>query len=93
MSNTQYKTTELELASFLKARGQKLLGAQLKNRLVEFYFPASAENAVMDYFAGAQLAARELFEAHRSLRALIQQVGEHHSQIGTENIWLQSVQK
>jgi hypothetical protein len=51
---------------------------------VEFYFPASAESAVEDYFAGVQLAARELFEAHRSLRALIQQVREHQSQIGTE---------
>ena len=53
MPNTQYKTTELELASFLKAQGHRLLRAQLKNRLVEFYFPASAESAVEDYFAGA----------------------------------------
>ena len=36
MSNAQYKTTELELASFLKAQGQRLLRAQLKGRLVEF---------------------------------------------------------
>jgi hypothetical protein len=85
MSNTQYKTTELELASFLKARGEKLLRTQLKGRLVEFFFPASAENAIEDYFSGAQLSARELFEAHRSLRALIQQVREHQSQTRTEN--------
>jgi hypothetical protein len=84
MSNTQYKTTELEVASFLKAQGQRLLRAQLNGRLVEFFFPAQAESAVEDYFAGAQLSARELFEAHRSLRALIQQVREHHSRIGTE---------
>ncbi|MGO9575895.1 MAG: hypothetical protein ACLPTQ_16395 [Terriglobales bacterium] len=84
MSNTQYKTSELELASFLKAQGLKLLGAQLKNRLVEFSFPASAENAIEDYFAGAQLSARELFEAHRSLRALIQQVKSHNNQNGEE---------
>jgi hypothetical protein len=84
MPNTQYKTTELELASFLKARGQRLLRAQLKGRLVEFYFPASAESAVEDYFAGAQLSARELFEAHRSLRALIQQIKSHNNQIGEE---------
>lgn len=84
MPNTQYKTTELELASFLKAQGHKLLRAQLKGRLVEFYFPASAESAVEDYFAGAQLPARELFEAHRSLRALIQQIKSHNNQIGEE---------
>jgi hypothetical protein len=93
MPTTQYRTTELELASFLKARGHALLRAQLKGRLVEFYFPASAESAVEDYFAGAQLAARELFEAHRSLRALIQQVREHQSQIGSENTWIQSTQQ
>ena len=84
MSNTQYKTTELELASFLKAQGHRLLRAQLNSRLVEFYFPAQAESAVEDYFTGAQLSARELFEAHRSLRALIQQVREHQGQTGTE---------
>ncbi len=82
MSNTQYKTTELELASFLKAQGHRLLRAQLKGRLVEFYFPAAAESAVEDYFAGAQLSARELFEAHRSLRALIQQIKSHNNQNG-----------
>jgi len=82
MPNSHYKTTELELASFLKAQGHPLLRAQLKNRLVEFFFPASAESAVEDYFSGAQLSARELFEAHRSLRALIQQVREHQYQIG-----------
>src|SRR4051794_26537199 len=84
MSNTQYKTTELDLASFLRAQGHKLLRAQLKNRLVEFYFSASAENAVEEYFAGAQLSARELFAAHRSLRTLIQQAREHQTQTGTD---------
>jgi hypothetical protein len=92
MSTQQYTTIELELASFLKAQGHKLLGAQPKGRLVEFYFPASAESAVEDYFAGAQLSARELFEAHRSLRALIQQVREH-SRIRTDNTWNQQLQK
>ena len=84
MQNAEYKTTELELASFLKARGHRLLRASLKGRLVEFYFPVSAESTVEEYFAGAQLSARELFEAHRSLRALIQQVREHDSQTRTE---------
>ena len=84
MSNTEYKTNELELASFLRARGHALLRAELKNRLVEFTFPAQAESAIEDYFAGAKLSARELFQAHRSLRALIQQVREHQSQIGTD---------
>jgi hypothetical protein len=93
MSNQQYKTTELELASFLKAQGYKLFRAELKGKLVEFYFDASARSAAEDYFAGAQLSARDLFEAHRSLRALIQQIKEHKTQIGTDNTWLQQIQK
>ena len=32
------------------------------------------------YIGGAEVPARELFEAHRSLRALIQQVKESQSQ-------------
>jgi len=72
-----YRTNELEVASFLKATGHRLLGAQPSGRLIEFHFDASAEGAVDAYFAGTQLSARELFEAHCSLRALIQQVKEH----------------
>jgi hypothetical protein len=79
MRNDSYRTSELELASFLKAEGHKLLRAELKGKLVEFQFDASAENAVDDYFAGASLSARDLFEAHRSLRALIVQIHEHTS--------------
>ena len=90
MQKTEYITTELELASFLKADGHRLLGADVRGRLVEFHFPVSAESAIGRYFAGAQLSARELFEAHRSLRALIQQVREHQNQIGKEKIWKQS---
>jgi hypothetical protein len=85
MKNETYTTNELELASFLKAQGHRLLGAELRGRLVEFHFPASAESAIEDYFAGAQLPARELFETHRSLRALIQQVKGHRSQIGKDH--------
>ncbi len=90
-----YTTVELELAAFLKAAGHKLLGARPSGRLVEFAFDASAESAVEQYFAGAQLSARELFEAHRSLRALIQQVREHqsHKTNGTDTTWKHSQQQ
>lgn len=85
-----YKTSELELASFLKAAGHALLGVYPNGRLVEFSFDASAEEAVERYFAGVQLSARELFEAHRSLRALIQQVREHQShKNGSDTSWNQ----
>ena len=75
-----YKTSELELAAFLKARGHSLHGAKLDGRFVVFEFEPTAADGVGAYFSGAQLSARELFEAHRALRALIKQIHEHESQ-------------
>lgn len=72
-----YRTNELELAAFLKARGHKLIGTQPDGRLVLFVFPESAATDADGYFAGVTISARELFEAHRHLRALIQQVKQH----------------
>jgi hypothetical protein len=80
-----YKTAELELASFLKARGHRLLGAKMTGRFVTFEFESNAAEDADNYFTGAETSARELFEAHRSLRSLIQQVREHSSQIGSEH--------
>jgi hypothetical protein len=80
-----YRTAELELAAFLKSRGHKLLDAKMAGRFVTFEFTPEAAEDVSNYFGGAETSARELFEAHRSLRALIQQVREHSSQkIGSE---------
>ena len=75
-----YKTTELEIASFLKARGYKLLGAHLDRRVVAFEFEPQAAADVQAYFTGEPHSVREVFEAHRALRALIQQVREHQLQ-------------
>lgn len=78
--NTTYRTTELEVAAFLKARGHRLLNAQAAGRVVAFSFEDGAGEDVDQYIAGAEVPARELFEAHRSLRALIQQVKENQLQ-------------
>jgi hypothetical protein len=81
-----YRTTELEIASYLKARGHRLVSANLDGRFVAFEFDPTAAADVPSYFGGGEVPARELFEAHRSLRALIQQVKEHSSQRnGTEH--------
>jgi len=86
MNTVAYKTSELEVASFLKARGHRLVFAKLEGRVVSFEFNGDAASDVESYFSGAEVAARDLFEAHRSLRALIQQVREHEAQcqIGSE---------
>ena len=81
-----YATTELELASFLKARGHRLLGTQPEGRLVAFTFDGSASEDAEAYFLGSSVSARELFEAHRHLRALIQQLKQHlNQQNGKDN--------
>jgi hypothetical protein len=82
-----YRTTELEVASFLKARGHRLLGAMPAGRLIEFSFDTAAAPDVDAYITGAPIPARELFEAHRSLRALIQQVKEHYQNRSETNKW------
>src|SRR5262249_19756259 len=79
-SNDLYVTTELEIASFLKVRGQPLLAALPRGRLVEFHFTREALDEVDRYFSGASLPAIHLFEAHRALRALIQQIKERQAQ-------------
>ncbi len=75
---TRYETTELEIASFLKARGHPMLKAEVRDNIVTFAFDPGASADVEAYFGGVQMSARELFEAHRSLRALIQQVKKHN---------------
>jgi hypothetical protein len=80
-----YQTSELEVASFLRARGHRLLSSKLEGKVVVFEFGDRAAAEVDLYFSGIEVSARDLFEAHRSLRALIQQVREHSAQkIGSE---------
>ena len=83
----QYLTTELEVASFLKARGHHLIDATSKGRLIEFAFGPSASEDVGNYIAGEAIPARNLFEAHRSLRALIQQVKQHNQNRSENTSW------
>ena len=83
--NQSYRTTELEVAAFLKARGHRLLNAQPAGRVVTFSFGDGAGEDVNQYIAGAEVPARELFESHRSLRALIQQVKENQQQRSGKN--------
>jgi hypothetical protein len=71
-----YTTSDLDLASFLKVRGHRFLGAKPlspPNRLVQFHFDPTAVADVQSYFDGTQVSALKLFEAHRSLKASMSQ--------------------
>jgi len=80
-----YRTTELELAAFLKARGHQVQEAIPQGRIVTFCFDDSVVPDVDAYFRGAHVSANELFQAHRCLRALIQQVKEHKNNTEEQN--------
>ena len=85
MQNRPYTTNELEVASFLTARHIPLLHTTLRGRLVDFTFAPEASSAVDEYFSGAIMSARDLFAAHRTLRALIAQIKQHRN--GTDQTW------
>ena len=68
-----YRTTELELAAYLKAKGHRVREAYPEGRHVMFFFDDEVVPDADAYFAGAQIWAQDLFEAYRSLRMLIQQ--------------------
>jgi hypothetical protein len=80
-----YPTTELEVAAYLKARGHQVQEAIPQGRIVTFLFDDSVVPDVDAYFGGAHVSARDLFEAHRCLRALIQQVKEHKNYTTEQN--------
>ena len=56
-----YRTSELEIASYLKARGHRLLSANLDGRFVAFEFDSSASADVPTYFGGGEASAQRAF--------------------------------
>jgi len=67
-----FRTENLELASFLMARKHRLIGAIPSGRLIVFEFELSAESDVANFFSGSTpLPPITLFEQHRTLRSLI----------------------
>jgi len=68
-----YSTTDLQLASFLLARGSVLLESSRENNRSKFTLQASPD-AALAYFRGDDtVSARTLFSAWRSLRTLIEE--------------------
>ncbi len=85
-SGDPYITSDLEIASFLVASDYLLEHAepQPNGKIVQFYFPSDARNALREYFRGASLPARDLFRAHRDLRHTCKQVKIHNG--GTSRV-------
>jgi hypothetical protein len=72
-----YCTDNLELASYLLARGHRLIGADPSCPLVAFVFEPRAAEDVANFFSGttpagtAPIPPVKLFEHHRTLRSMI----------------------
>jgi hypothetical protein len=72
-----YRTDNLELASYLLARGHRLIGADPSAPLVAFVFEPGAVGDVANFFSGTTppgttpIPPVKLFEHHRTLRSMI----------------------
>lgn len=70
-----FRTESLELASYLLARGHRLIGTDREERLVIFVFPGEATADTASFFdASVALPPIKIFEAHRSLRMMLNMV-------------------
>ncbi len=71
-NGTTYQTSDLELASFLLAKGAHLLDTSRQDNKSRFTLQVSPDEA-MAYFRGEDsVSARALFSAWRSLRTIIE---------------------
>ena len=62
-----FRTESLELASYLLARGHRLIGTDRDDRLVIFVFHGDAVSDTASFFdASVALPPIKIFEAHRS---------------------------
>lgn len=68
------RTTDIELAAYLRAKGHKLESSdQVNGRLIEFVFPPEAAHDIDEFLQGDEVSALDLFAALRTLRDLIAQ--------------------
>lgn len=69
------RISDVSLASFLRARGYKILQVRPDGRRTEWTFEAVPEEEIMAYYNGtAQANARELFNAFREMKGLSYQI-------------------
>ncbi len=71
MMNGERKISDLQLASYLMARGYKLLRAEGPTHKRTFIFIGVSDADIFKYYSGDdQVSARHLFDAYRNLKGL-----------------------
>src|SRR6266705_3049451 len=70
-TSSPFITTDLDLAAYLKTRGQNLIGTQSQGRFVAFIFEPSARVDAEMYLTGASAPAQSVLANYRELRTLI----------------------
>jgi hypothetical protein len=72
IARSQFVTTDLDLAAYLKTIGHRLIGTQPQGRFVAFIFGQSAQADAEMYLTGAAAApVHAVLENYRVLRTLI----------------------
>jgi len=70
---TDYVTTDLYLASFLKAQGMKLIGTERQGRRVSFVFEdrPDRESAVLEFYNNGVVRINDFTHAIQDLKAVV----------------------
>jgi hypothetical protein len=78
-------TTDLDLASYLKTIGRRLIGTQPQGRFVAFHFEPSASADAQMYLTGASAPAQSVLATYRELRTLITKTERQKNYARTSN--------
>ena len=68
--NNTYRTSSLDLATFLKSQGHPIIGTDSSGTLVEFIFPNNVHADIDVFYSGvASVRPLALFETFHALRS------------------------
>ena len=72
LGNNTYRTSSLDLATFLKSQGHPIIGTDSSSALVEFIFPNNVHADIEVFYSGvAHVRPLALFETYHSLRSSV----------------------
>ena len=77
-----FETVDLNLASFLRARGFEIVGVRNHDSRTTFWFAQSdmLRHAIMDYINDGPVGVRTFSNTLRDLKALVRDIGAADSQ-------------